>query len=229
MNDGQDTDYYLAKGFDVVAVEANPRLCDAARQRFAADIAASRLNLVEAALAEQLGEAIFHINLDNDHWSSIDPAWASRGATRIQPLRVRTTTIPALFKSFGVPHYMKVDIEGCDMLALRQLLDCVERPSYVSVEDCRFGLDYVRALRGAGYTRFKLSNQATVAEHPDDLIGYRFALGASGSFGEVLTGAWLDADSFVRLYSEVVRDPQTLARKAPPHVWWDIHAALAED
>lgn len=38
MHNGQDTAFYLAKGFDVVALEANPVLVDAARIRFASEI-----------------------------------------------------------------------------------------------------------------------------------------------------------------------------------------------
>ncbi len=39
MNNGDDTAFYLAKGYNVVAVEANPHLVAAARVRFAKDIA----------------------------------------------------------------------------------------------------------------------------------------------------------------------------------------------
>jgi hypothetical protein len=35
MNNGDDTAYYLYKGFRVVAVEADPVLVEAARERFA--------------------------------------------------------------------------------------------------------------------------------------------------------------------------------------------------
>jgi hypothetical protein len=35
MHNGDDTAYYLASGYDVVAVEANPTLCASARDRFA--------------------------------------------------------------------------------------------------------------------------------------------------------------------------------------------------
>src|SRR6185436_16484350 len=75
MNNGDDTAYYLRRGYDVVSVEANPALCDQARRRFAAAIGEGRLQIVHAALSDQEGEATFHINLDNDHWSSLDIGW----------------------------------------------------------------------------------------------------------------------------------------------------------
>ena len=33
-NDGEDTAFYLKRGFNVVALEANPALCERERQRF---------------------------------------------------------------------------------------------------------------------------------------------------------------------------------------------------
>ena len=43
-NNGDDTAYYLEKGFNVVAVEANPSLCATLASRFAAEIRDGRLN-----------------------------------------------------------------------------------------------------------------------------------------------------------------------------------------
>ena len=34
MNNGDDTAYYLTRGFRVVALDANPALCEGARKRF---------------------------------------------------------------------------------------------------------------------------------------------------------------------------------------------------
>lgn len=39
LHRGEDTDYYLQKGFRVVAVEANPQLVDECTARFAREIA----------------------------------------------------------------------------------------------------------------------------------------------------------------------------------------------
>jgi len=44
MHNGDDTAYYLARGYDVVAVEANPALCASAGKRFAPEVAAGRLS-----------------------------------------------------------------------------------------------------------------------------------------------------------------------------------------
>ena len=49
MHDGTDTAYYLAKGFRVVAVEANPALVRAAQDRFSVEIDEGRLAIIAAA------------------------------------------------------------------------------------------------------------------------------------------------------------------------------------
>ena len=51
MHKGEDTEYYLKKGFEVVSFEANPELAAHCRERFAEEIAAGRLTIVEGAVA----------------------------------------------------------------------------------------------------------------------------------------------------------------------------------
>jgi hypothetical protein len=43
MNNGDDTAYYLSRGFRTVAIEANPELVKYAKARFARKIASGRL------------------------------------------------------------------------------------------------------------------------------------------------------------------------------------------
>ncbi len=58
-HNGQDSDFYLKKGFTVVAIEANPGLCDGLRQRFGREIADGRFVLVEKAIGERLARLSF--------------------------------------------------------------------------------------------------------------------------------------------------------------------------
>jgi hypothetical protein len=46
-HEGQDSDFYLRKGFTVVAVEANPALCVQLKQRFSQEIEDGQFTLVE--------------------------------------------------------------------------------------------------------------------------------------------------------------------------------------
>lgn len=225
-NNGDDSAYYLAKGFTVVALEANGGLVAACRRRFAAEIAAGRLTLVEAAIWTQDGEVTFLVNEANDHWSSIEPGWAGREDTATRPERVPAVTLRTLFERYGVPHYLKIDVEGVDGIVLDQLAEAPVKPDYVSVEDCRFGFDYVETLSRAGYGRFKLLDQSRVPDLSDPSISHRFPAGSSGPFGEDVPGEWLEQRDFLELYATTVRDRKG-NRLAPRTRWWDIHARKA--
>jgi FkbM family methyltransferase len=223
MNNGDDTEFYLSRGFDVVALEANPMLCDRARARFAAAIKEGRLNILNAAIGRTDSEATFFINLDNDHWSSLDIGWAGRDGSRCREVTVQCVTLRKLFDGFGVPHYLKIDVEGADQSVLEQLHGMSLLPLYVSVEDCRFGPQYMEILASCGYDGFKLLDQSTVGHMVEPTNGRAFPAGSSGPFGSDVPGRWLTYDDIVAHYSATVRDPQG-RRLAPRTRWWDIHS-----
>src|ERR1043165_4704137 len=87
---GQDTAYYLWKGFRVIAVEANPELIKAAQAHFCEAIASRRLILVQAAIAEREGEAGFWVCDSNTAWSSFDITGASRHGSPHHEVKIRT-------------------------------------------------------------------------------------------------------------------------------------------
>lgn len=226
MNNGDDTAYYLAKGFDVVALEANPALAAAARIRFAKEIATGRVALEEAAIWSSAGTVTFHVNEANDHWSSIEPVWAGREDTPTRAVEMPAVTLEMLFARHGVPHYLKIDVEGVDAIVLDQLKARPRKPAFVSVEDCRFGFHYIAALAEAGYGAFALVDQSQVPTMRDPELPYVFPKGASGPWGDALPGPWLDRAAFEALYEVTVRD-RTGNRIAPRAHWFDIHARMA--
>jgi FkbM family methyltransferase len=222
MNNGDDTAFYLSKGFDVVALDANPTLCEAAGRRFQSEIKKGRLTIRNAAIWQSDGEATFYLNLDNDHWSSLDIGWAGREASRVREIHVACVTLASLFREFGVPHYLKIDVEGVDQSVLDQLRGADQRPLFVSVEDCRFGFQYMETLAACGYDGFKLLDQSTVPQMADPETGHRFAAGSSGPIGNDVPGGWLSFADMVSVYSTTVRD-RAGNRLAPRSHWWDIH------
>jgi FkbM family methyltransferase len=170
-NDGEDTAFYLKRGFNVVALEANPVLCDKGRQRFQNEISQGRLSLLNVAIADRPGQAKFYVNLENDHWSSLNAEWAGRDATKFKEISVECVTVRSLFAEFGVPYYLKIDVEGADQSVLEQLRHVDTLPLFVSVEDCRLGFDYMRIMASCGYNAFKLLDQSGVAQMTDAATG----------------------------------------------------------
>ena len=206
----------------MLALDANPALCDKARHRFATAIKEQKLTIVNAAIWKQSGETIFHVNLDNDYWSSVDIGWAARDGSRCQDIRVPCTTLASLFDQFGVPHYLKIDVEGADHIVLDQLRTFSVLPLYISIEDCRFGPQYIKTLASYGYNGFKLVDQSTVGGLTDQITGHTFPAGSSGPFGSDLPGSWLSPEEMLSLYHMTVRSAEG-DRLAPRSRWWDIH------
>lgn len=215
LHEGQDTAFYLAKGFRVVAVEAMPSLCAAATERFADAVGSGRLVVRNVAVAEQAGPVSFYVNAKSE-WGTIRPMWAERNARNLgsaptEVLEVTGVTFGDLLAEHGVPYYLKVDIEGADLLCLEALAESPARPRYVSVESDKTswrGLRHEFDLLGRlGYRRFKVVPQHRVhrQEPPTPAregaqVGHRFRPGASGMFGEEAPGRWMDRRRALMVY-----------------------------
>ena len=163
FNNGDDSFYYLSRGLSVVAVEANAALVDEGKVRFASEIASGRLTLVNAALWERSGETkTFFIN-DSEHLqSSFDQERGKRGGN-YREITVNTITIGDLFAQYGVPWYLKIDIEGADEMVIRTLPRNVGAPKYLSFEVAH-GCPAIELLSPLGYTGFKLINPETLTQ-----------------------------------------------------------------
>lgn len=230
MHVGQDTDFYLRKGFDVVAVEANPILAAAAERRFRRALREGQLKLLNVGLGEQRGRTVFHVNLELSEWSSFDPATASRGMPTA-PVNVEMVTLVDIVRKFGVPYYLKIDIEGLDGAAVMGLADCAVRPRFVSFENG--ALPLFDALIRFGYKRFKFLNQLDVPRmtcpapaREGRTVRHTFPSGASGPFGDDTPGEWLDANAM-----RIILEQHAAARAgsdydAEKHGWFDLHARL---
>lgn len=159
MHRGDDARFYLDKGFRVVALEANPHFCAAARTGFAPEIDEGRLAVEEVAFWHRAGDRIpFFLNPVKDDWSSALRPWAEKGGHAVEEIAVPTTTLGDLLDRHGLPYYLKCDIEGMDEAFAEQLLADQRRPAFVSIE--AVSLDALALLRASGYDRVQIVNQA---------------------------------------------------------------------
>jgi FkbM family methyltransferase len=212
MHVGQDTAFYLAKGFDVVAVEANPDLVAAARERFAGELETGRLRIVSGAIAESAGTQRLAVAEERTIWSSLSENFVRRNEER--GTHYRYVEVPAirfedLLAEVGIPHYLKVDIEGFDMLCVRALRRFDVRPDFVSIESAvassgsgsHSAFDELAELWSLGYRRFSYVDQSKGPEHrppqpPREgrYSDWTFDIDGSGLFGEELSTRWLSPE-----------------------------------
>jgi FkbM family methyltransferase len=165
--DGGDTAYYLFRGYNVVAIDANPAMIEKARVRFSQEILAKRLTLLNVGIAATSGTTTFWIS-DCPEWSSLDKTIASRDGAALRSVSVSTVPFSELLAEHGTPHYLKIDIEGNDRLCVDALRGG-KVPKYISVEsECvgdadepsdEMSLTMLELLREVGYRKFKLVKQ----------------------------------------------------------------------
>ncbi|MFQ5641362.1 MAG: FkbM family methyltransferase, partial [bacterium] len=113
MNIGEDTEFYLKKGFRVIAFEANSELVKQNQERFRKEIANNQLTIVEGAIVEDASSDTikFYKNLDNSKWSTIDSNWTQRCeklGTRNKIIEVNTIDYSKCIEKYGIPYYMKI-------------------------------------------------------------------------------------------------------------------------
>lgn len=138
-----------------------------ARSRFAEEIRSGRLTLLNVGISSEPGNATFWMS-DKPEWCSFDRQIASRDGTAHRPVTVRAVLFGQILEKYGVPHYLKVDIEGNDRLCVETLRGTTI-PQYISVETECVGdsavlseeesLSMLELLRKIGYHRFKLVDQ----------------------------------------------------------------------
>ena len=228
MNDGEDTEFYLKKGFDVVAFEANPELIEGAKKTFAKEIRAGRLHIVEGAIVPdpKVKHITFYRYDDRTKWGTIEADVVqssekrSTGATEI---RVPTVDFAAIIRETGVPYYMKIDIEGADNHCLEMLAGFKAKPAYVSVEAIEQDIGrqetQIELLTSLGYDAFKPVQQARMhrrklpsPSHEGRDVPHSFKKGSSGPFGSDLEGEWRNADEIRAEYEAIYRRNRRVTR-----------------
>jgi FkbM family methyltransferase len=170
MHDAKDTAYYLEKGYDVLAVDANPEFCADASKRFATEIAAGRLTIRNVGIAESPGELTFWVSSQTE-WSSFDKDKATRAGTSATAIVVPTVRFADLLSEFPTPLCVKIDIEGNDALCLRELERCSALPAYVSFEATEGAAEDLEFLMKLGFQRFRCIRQNDWREiTPDNML-----------------------------------------------------------
>lgn len=155
MHNGADTAHYLEEGFRVVAVEADPELFKQANKRFSNEIKAGKLTILELAIGPEEGTHPFWIS-SNPEYNSFSREHASKWGETAQEIEVQTKPFTDILAEFGVPYYLKIDIEGADHFCL-EALSPADLPAYLSFEKGQIS-DLITA-RNLGYSRFKLISQ----------------------------------------------------------------------
>ncbi|MBV8529249.1 MAG: FkbM family methyltransferase, partial [Candidatus Dormibacteraeota bacterium] len=242
----------LKKGFRVVGVEANPDHCRGVDDRLGSYVRSGHLRVVNTAIGPSAGEIAFYLNDFQPEWATIHRQRAEyymQFGGSVRTIKVPATRFEDLLSTYGVPYYVKIDIEGADNLCVEGLASCAARPKFVSLETSKtsFGevFDVLSQLSALGYRRFKVVPQQWMRfwrcpnpAREGTFVDHQFPAASSGPFGRELPGRWLDLEATVRRYLRVFRlyrtfgDESALHRLAPWSQrarvklcgWHDLHA-----
>jgi FkbM family methyltransferase len=224
MNNGDDSAYYLAKGLRVVGIDANPHCCASCEIRFAREITLGLMTVVNVGIGADQGRQDFFVNTSKDRISTFlpekfaDKEWAPKDWEQVT---VSVERLSAVIAKYGAPHFIKLDIEHLDNVALLDLQAAAIRPPFLSAE--AHSVDVHSSLCGMGYEKFKVVSGFEVADRFSDVavlhadgtrLPYGFEYESSGPFGDDLPGPWLDADTALAELRQRNFD------------WVDLHAAL---
>ena len=175
---GNRTRAFASLGCRVVALEPQPDFAQLLRVLFGRS---SRVEVVEAAVGDAPGHASLSISERTPTVTTLAAAWRDARAREPDFARVRwnrrleveATTLDLLIARFGVPAFIKIDVEGSESTVLAGLTHAVPALSFEYVPGA---LDHVQAciarLNALGAYRFNWS--------PGE--SYRFA--ASSWLGE---------------------------------------------
>jgi FkbM family methyltransferase len=258
LHKGEDSEFYLKKGFRVVAIEALPSLAQIATQRLREYVRLGQLIILNVAVAEKDGPITFFENPGNSVWGTTFPKWARRNERLGE--KSRETTVHGMkfaniLKEYGVPYYLKVDIEGADLLCLEGLKCVDSRPKYISIESSKTSwrdlCNEFALLTSLGYSSFKVIPQhcTILQECPfpameGRYVNHRFTDGASGLFGEETPGEWITRRQALKRYRLIFlryrlfgdegiarrsRLVNRIIRRLEKDVgWYDTHARITE-
>lgn len=221
MHKGEDTEFYLRKGFRVIGFEADPELARLCRNHLKGFIDQGQLTVVEGAIVNldsiEVGQekALFDRNDDASDWGTVCADWAERNVrlgTSNSMLEVDVIDLPSIMLQYGIPHYMKIDIEGNDMVCVDALRQFRERPDYVSIESDKTSFAHIKheidTLVDLGYNSFQAVQQSAMphSQSPPyparegNYAAQRFEYGSSGLFGSELGGDWKSKHEILRRY-----------------------------
>src|SRR5439155_4370448 len=135
-NDGSKTDIFLRLGARVVAVEPDPHNQEVITRRFLRYRAVKKpVIVVGKALSDQNAIETMWVDTDGSALNTLSQKWVSSlqaDQTRFghavafkERREVHTTTLVDLFATYGVPFFVKIDVEGYELSVLRGLKQAV--------------------------------------------------------------------------------------------------------
>ncbi len=223
-NSGQNLDYYLSRAKKVIAVEANPRLCDQIRNEFKDSIDNKRLVVENVAITGKREFSGARVDFFVHTKSSVHSQMSMpENVNNFEKIKVLSITSSQIIEKYLVPHdatfYVKIDLEGFDSQVLRDLFKHQIYPDYISAESHTIET-FSAFLESGVYKSFTLIDGRKVPKYKwraSDNTLHSFRRHSAGPFGHDIAGKWFAPEAFFQLLA--------LEKMG----WKDIHASKLSD
>ncbi len=178
-------------GAKVIALEPQPFLAKALQEEFAPD---PNVTIIQAGVGAEAETAILHVNSANPTVSTLSSKFidAAQDAEGWQDQRwdhsetIEITTLDSLIQRYGIPAFIKIDVEGFEDRALKGLTSPVPALSFEITTIARdIGLNALDGIHRLGPYQYRLS------------------LGETHRFHH---STWLDFDAMRQLLGELPAD-----------------------
>lgn len=219
-NNGDNIPYYLLRSDLVVAVEANPKLCEIIKKKFTKDIDNKKL-IVENCIVTVLSDNKVRDFYLHRYHHVLSQFLTPNKSILEQYFKVKlhSRNIISIIKNYGEPYYIKIDLEHYDRYILKELLLRNVYPKYLSIEShSREIIDII--IQDGKYKSFKLVDGSQVHKRYKNRIinniNYSFPSHSAGPFGNDIDGEWMKKKNFLFLLSVI------------GFGWKDIHCSLED-
>ncbi len=194
-NSGVMTEWYLSRGARVVSVEPQPREVETLKARFGSD---PRVTILQKGLGSAPGLLSMSISPHSVLSTFSERQKAGRHAHLgwIEQVDVEMTTLDILIRDFGVPRFIKVDVEGFESEVIAGLN---QKAGAISIE----------------FVAENIEETKTVCARLFDL-GYRQFNVSLGDHETFIFGEWGDREKLFEAMAEMIANDSLL--------WGDVYA-----
>ncbi len=123
-NHGQTTEKLLRPGCRVIAVEPSLESVEVLKMKFRHN---PSVTVVNRGVSDREEVLPFYFDKTQNRASSFIEKWSQRGESKYS---VRTTTLDKLIEEYGMPQFIKIDVEGFELRVLRGLTQRVASLSF---------------------------------------------------------------------------------------------------